>query len=66
MAFKKTQPYFERKIVNILQAIDGTRENMKKLTIQRQIDAHNSQISSYQQSLVKARADYSHFIRNGG
>lgn len=61
MAFQKSESYYLNKIANIQSAIEGTRKALAGLESEYQIQAHESQIASYQKSLVKAEAEFKTF-----
>jgi len=61
MAFTKSNEYYQYKINNIKKAICGTKEALKTLTIQKQIESHESYILSCQHNLKVAMEEYKNF-----
>ena len=61
MAFQKTASYYQNKIAQIQNAIEGTEKAMAGLESEYQIQCHESQIASYKKSLVKAEAEFKSF-----
>jgi len=50
MTFSPDADYWARKLDNIRRAIEGTKATLEGLTEQRQIDAHQAQLESYERS----------------
>lgn len=64
MAFQKTTGYFEWKIQAIKNGITKTKESLKKFQTEnntRAIEAHESQIASYEKNLKQVLIDFENF-----
>jgi hypothetical protein len=59
MAFAKSTEYWVRKIKLIEEAIQGTEDKLKTLTVAQQIEAHEQQLISLKKELARTRRDYS-------
>ena len=56
MKFIKTQEYLDQKVELIEEAIEETKETLKRLTIPRQIEAHESYLRMIEDNLITAKA----------